>query len=337
MCRSARHGGRRRRATQGRVRLPALAALAALSCSAYPASAQRGGPADALRFEGGRFTVLAYPGDAQLARSLLAAAQNRDTFPGLSRPARRVTIALAPDDERFTEWVGTAFPEWGAAAAFPATHEIVMHGRRTGSASGDPLVVLRHELAHLALAEALGDLPPRWFDEGYASFAAGEWGREEVLATNIAFALRGPTSFAALDSAFSGGASRVTAAYALAHRAVAELSALDPARGLTLFFGYWRDTGSLDRAIRQAYGLTQDGFEERWRTRTRRRYGMLAIVTDVGVVAGGALLILLPMYVSRRRRQRERLATLRKREEDQALRARESALDALLSRDEPQQ
>jgi peptidoglycan/xylan/chitin deacetylase (PgdA/CDA1 family) len=319
------------------VRLRVLAALAALACAAHPASAQRGAPADAQRFEAGRFTVLAYSGDAQLARSLLAAAQDRDTFPGLPRPVRRVTIALAPDDARFAEWVGSAFPEWGAAAAFPATHEIVMHGRRTGSASGDPLVVLRHELAHLALAEVLGDLPPRWFDEGYASFAAGEWGREEVLATNIAFALRGPTTFAALDSTFSGGASRATAAYALAHRAVAELSTLDRSRGLALFFTYWRETRSLDRAMRQAYGLTQDGFEERWRTRTRRRYGVLAIVTDVGVVAGGALIILLPMYVSRRRRQKERLETLRKREEDQARRARESALDALLSRDDPQE
>jgi hypothetical protein len=287
------------------------------------------------RFEVGRFAVVAYPPDFVLARSLLAAALANDTFPGLPRPVRRVTISLAPDDARFAEWVGSAFPEWGAAAAFADSHEIVMHGRRAGSGAGNPLVVLRHELAHLALAEAMGRLPPRWFNEGYASFAAGEWGREEVLATNVALVLRGPRTFAALDSAFYGGSTRATAAYALAYRAVAELAALDSERGLSLFFTYWRESGSLDRALRQAYGLTLGGFEQHWRTRTRRRYGMLAFATDFGLVAGGLLLLVAPLYVARRRRQKRRLETLRNREEEAARRARESALEDLLAAEAP--
>ncbi|MFP5355115.1 MAG: hypothetical protein ACLGIK_08170, partial [Gemmatimonadota bacterium] len=61
-----------------------------------------------------------------------------------------------------------------------------MQGRRASSDAGDPIRVLRHELAHLALHEYLGDLPTRWFDEGYASYAAGEWDRDRVIATNLA-------------------------------------------------------------------------------------------------------------------------------------------------------
>lgn len=282
------------------------------------------------RYERGRFVVLAHSSEARLARSLLDAAIVNDSFPGLSRPERQVTIRLAPDDARFAEWVGASFPEWGAAAAFPLSQEIVMHGRRAGSDAGNPLVVLRHELAHLALAEALGRLAPRWFDEGYASYAAGEWGREEVLATNFALLVRGPLTFSSLDSAFAGSGARATAAYALAHRAVAELAALDPQRGLTLLFAYWQESRSLDAALRRAYGMTLDGFEDRWRSRTRMRYGVLAIMADFSLVAGGILLVVLPLYVARRRRHRRRLETLRIREEEAARRARESALEDLL-------
>jgi hypothetical protein len=305
------------------------AALLVALCGGWTrgAAAQR----DADRYESGRFTILAYPADARLARSLLAAAVANDTFPGLPRPQRRVTIWVAPDAERFREWVGDAFPEWGAAAAFPSSHRIVLQGQRSGgSGAGDPLVVLRHEIAHLAIYEALGGLAPRWFDEGYASFAAGEWGRDEVLTTNLALALRGPRTLDELDAMFAGGGRQAAGAYALAHRAVAELAALDQGRGLTLFFRYWQETESLERALRQAYGMTVGGFETHWVRRTRLRYGALALAGDLAVAAGVLLIVVLPVYLRRRRRDRRRLEALRVAEAEQERRARESALDALL-------
>jgi hypothetical protein len=190
--------------------------------------------------------------------------------------------------------------------------------------------VLRHELAHLALGEAMGGLPPRWFNEGYASFAAAEWGREEILATSIALVLRGPKTFEALDSSFYGGTVRATSAYALAHRAIAEMAGLDQRRGLTMLFTHWKATGSLDLAVREAYGLTLKAFEDRWRTRTRRRYGAIALVADLAMVAGLLGVFVIPLYAGRRRREKKRLELLRIREAEQERRARESALDAML-------
>ena len=263
-------------------------------------------------------------------RSLLSAAAERDSFPWLPRPRARVVIAVAPDERRFREWIGPAAPEWGAAIAFPAQRTIIMQGRTAGSGAGDPLVVLRHELAHLALDEALGGLPPRWFHEGYASVAAGEWGREEVLATSVALLLRGMPTLDSLDATFSGGASRADAAYALAHRAVAELAALDPERGLTLFFQYWRETRTLEVAIRRAFGVTQAQFEERWRRRTRRQYGALAIAADLSLAAALLMLFVVPLYMARRRRDRRRLEAMRAADAAAERAARESALAALL-------
>ena len=54
----------------------------------------------------------------------------------------------------------------------------------------------------------MGRLAPRWFDEGYASYAAGEWNRDDVLASSVVLALRGVPHFAALDTLISGGTVR---------------------------------------------------------------------------------------------------------------------------------
>jgi hypothetical protein len=190
--------------------------------------------------------------------------------------------------------------------------------------------VLRHELAHLALHETLGDLPPRWFDEGYASYAAREWSREDALRTNVALVIRGTPTLDELERSFSGGAARAEAAYALAYRAVADLAELDPQRGLTVLFSQWKRTGRLDAAIRNAYGLTLAAFETRWRDRTRRRYGGFAILADVTLAALFVLAVVLPLYVARRRRDRRRMAALVAADEAADRAARESALELLL-------
>jgi hypothetical protein len=261
---------------------------------------------------------------------MLADAISRDTFPGLPRPAERVLIQIAPDRRRFREWIGEAAPEWGAAIAVPSEHRVVMQGSTAGSDAGNPLQVLRHELAHLALHEALGDAPPRWFDEGYASFVAGEWDRESVLATNLALALRGMPTLEDLEGGFYSGASRAEAAYALAHRAVAEMAALDPDRGLTLYFARWRAHGNLDLALREAYGITEAGFEKRWRDRTRRRYGGLALFADVTLAALVLFVIVMPLYVIRRRRDRRKLATMLAADAAAEQRERELVIEQLL-------
>lgn len=278
----------------------------------------------------GRFTVVADAADSLLAARLLEQAATRDTFPGLPRPTRPVLVQVAADAEAFRVLVGAHAPEWGAAFAFPEERRVVLQGRSAPSSAGDPRVVLRHELAHLALHEAMGDLPPRWFDEGYASYAAGEWDREDVIAANVGLALGGFRSLAALDSGFSGGARRVDAAYALSYRAVAELADLDPSRGLGRLFGEWQASGSLDRALRVGYGLTLGGFEARWLDRTRRRYGGLALFADVTLGAFVLLLMVAPLWLMRRRRDRARLAAMRVADAVAEERERASALEALL-------
>jgi len=210
-----------------------------------------------------------------------------------------------------------------------------MQGSGAGSDAGEPLGVLRHELAHLALHETLGDLPPRWFDEGYASYSARELEREEVLATNIALAVRGMPSLDELESAFLHGSGEAQAAYALAYRAVADLAALDPQRGLSLFFRYWRESGSFEIAVRSAYGITASAYEKRWQEQTRSRYGALALVADLTLGMVLLTVVVVPLYVSRRRRDRLRMRALREADAAAERRQREQQLlDELLAEPE---
>ena len=285
-----------------------------------------------VRIDSGRFTVVCFPGDSTLGRSLLSGAIASDSFPGLPRPREHVLVAIAPDAATFREW-GQGAPEWGAALAFPASRRIVLQGHRAGSDAGDPRATLRHEIAHLALHEYLGDLPPRWFDEGYAGYAADEWRRESALTTNLALALRGMPTLDELEDRFAHGASTAEEAYALSYQAVLDLAQLDPQHGLARLFPLWRETGSLDKALRRGYGMTLDQFEDDWRRETRHRYGALALVSDVTLAGLLVLLLVVPLYVARRRRDRARLVALREadaRTEAAERAERESALAVLL-------
>lgn len=332
----SRDGRRRRGAAPGgavnrRVRTSGRAfALGALFLAATTQLAAQPPRPDLVRLVRDRFTIVAHPRDSALAHSMIESALRNDTFPGLPRSREFVRIDVARDAATFRALIGPSPPEWGVAVAFPGAQRIVMQGRYAGADQGDPLEILRHEIAHLALHEAMGNLAPRWFDEGYAAYSAREWGREEALSTNLALVLRGIPSLDSLDQGFYAGPQRATGAYALAYRAVAELAALDRERGLAPFFEQWRATGSMDAAVRAAYGMTLAGFEERWRTRTRRRYGALALVTDLTIVGVGVLGLLLPLQQLQRRRRRQRLEAMREAEITAERARRERALEEIL-------
>ena len=127
-----------------------------------------------------------------LATSLLDGAVKSDTFPGTAAPA--TARARSPSRRTRGAFASGSAPARRSGARrspFPNRAASSCRGSSGGAEAGDPREVLRHELAHLALHEYLGDLPPRWFDEGYASYSAREWRRDDVLAANVALALRG--------------------------------------------------------------------------------------------------------------------------------------------------
>lgn len=288
-------------------------------------------PPGARRLDGGRYTVIHYPGDAVLAASALRAAVSRDSFPFLPRSRAHVVIMIAPDAATFREWAGQAAFPWAAAVAFVEQHRVVMQGRTATSDAGNPLQVLRHELAHVALYDHIGLIAPRWFEEGYASYAAGEERTDGFIATNAALAFRTMPSLAALDTMLANSrGTDARAGYALALRAVADLAAIDPQRGLAPLLSAWRERGSFDLAMRRAFALTAEQFERDWQRRTRWQFAFLAMAADSAFVTALFLLLLLPLHRARRRRNAARLAAMREREATTEHALRSAALDAVL-------
>jgi hypothetical protein len=141
-------------------------------------------------------------------------------------------------------------------------------------------------------------------------------------------------TFDELNEFFGRGSSAAQTAYALSYRAVAEMAALDPQRGLSLLFANWHEMESLDRAMRASYGMTLSGFEKLWQQRTRRRYGALALVGNITLAGLLLFLVMIPLYVARRQRDRRRMEQLVAADEAADRAARESAIEELLGGDE---
>jgi hypothetical protein len=272
-----------------------------------------------LQQAAGPFVVRHWPGHEPLANWLLAAAPGLAQLPALPPDVlyhgEPIQIILAPDAASFQRLAGTV-PEWGAGVAIPSASTIVLpvfgrHGRDVWAMAS----VLRHELAHLALHRYLSPArPPRWFDEGFARWAAGEWDWEAGLQLRLAFAMQRAPPLDSLSLAWPAGAVDARIAYLLATTTVTHLVSRSGQRGLELFLQRWRDGDTMDAAMWRTYGMTLAQFEEHWRTDIRRRYGWTYFLSSTIVFWGFAGVLLLLLFARRRRRDRERMNRLREHE-----------------------
>jgi hypothetical protein len=153
--------------------------------------------------------------------------------------------------------------------ALPGAHTILLR------ADGDDLYgTLRHELAHLALHQAVGVRVPLWFDEGYASWAAGEWDRLGVLELNLAVVRGAVPDLRGLDGALRGSATTADVAYALAVSAVTELARRNPTGSLGPLLHRLSAGGDFEASVQATTGLTLPQFEHEWRRTLRERYSV---------------------------------------------------------------
>ena len=146
---------------------------------------------------------MAWPAQRAVARELALVAGRSAEWPGLGRrdpgPLRLIVV---PNGRLLDSLTGGRAPEWGAAVAVPGARTILLRADQD-----DLLRTLRHELAHLALHEAVPVRVPLWFDEGYAAWAAGEWERLGGLELNLAVVRGAVPSLTGLDGALRGSAS----------------------------------------------------------------------------------------------------------------------------------
>lgn len=224
-----------------------------------------------------------------------------------------VTLTVAPTREVMDSLVGGRVPEWAGAVAISERMEmIVPSGGLWPGSREEEVRVLRHEWAHLALAHELGRLRiPRWFNEGYAEWAAGSWRDNGSLNLGLALAF-GDTP--PLDSLVLGWPrDRVSAevAYLLSASVIQYLVESSGVEGLEAFIAEWKRGSSFDGATRVVYGATPGQLETDWRGWVKRRYGWLVVLSHSAVFWTALVAALAAMFLVRRRYRREQMARLR--------------------------
>ncbi|MGZ8398042.1 MAG: peptidase MA family metallohydrolase [Gemmatimonadales bacterium] len=218
----------------------------------------------------GQVTVVTWPGQRSLGLELARRAGRPTEWPGLGRRTPGpLQLIVVPDGSQFDSLSSGRAPEWGAGIALPGARTILLRADRD-----DLYGTLRHELAHLALHQAVKGRVPLWFDEGYASWAAGEWGRLAVLDLNLAVVRGAVPDLRALDGALRGSASTADAAYALAVSVVTELARRNPSGSLTPLLQRLEAGEAFDAAVLATTGLTMSQFDTQWRRTIRQRYNL---------------------------------------------------------------
>jgi hypothetical protein len=172
-------------------------------------------------------------------------------------------------------------------------------------ADGDDLYgTLRHELAHLALHQAINVRVPLWFDEGYASWGAGEWERLGALELNLAVVRGAIPSLRGLDGALRGSATTADVAYALAVSAVTELARRHPSGSIAPLLQRLSAGEDFEASVQATTGFTIPQFEREWRRTLRQRYSLATWLLAGG---GWGLLALILWALLRRRRSADRV------------------------------
>lgn len=294
--------------------IPAALLVAALfsalvAATPAPAAAQK-----SIRTE--PVVVHYWPAQEALARQVVARLAEFAPLPALPDTILgqgSFEVFLAPSPAEWDRLTGGAVPEWGAGVANPQTGRIVLptfDWERT-----PPYTVyrtLRHELAHVALQRYLGNARvPRWFSEGYSQYAAGEWRWESAWQLRMAFVRSDSPPLDSLTLHWPIDESDARLAYLLSASAVAYLVQQSGERGLRIFIERWRETADFDQALRSVYGLTMGQFEEDWRAHVKRTYGWTVILGHTMFVWFVAAILLIVLFLIRRRRNRARMAQLR--------------------------
>lgn len=265
----------------------------------------------------GDYVVYSWTASDRLARTVTQQAHEFNALPGLPADApafgQPIRIVLAPNDRIFRAATGGRAPEWGAGVAAPDEGLIVLRAYGgTGGAYSELRSILRHELAHIALYRFLPDARvPRWFNEGYAMWAAGELDNDGTWMLRLAFATGKAPPLDSLELSWPAVAVDARIAYLLAASVVQYLVAESGTRGLEDFMRRWRASGDFDAALASTYGLSVDQLEIHWRRHVRRRYGWLAVITQSALVVTFVSIGVVALYLVRRRRDRAKLDRLR--------------------------
>ncbi len=243
----------------------------------------------------------------------------------------RVSVRIAPtvaDMARLAP-ADAPPPDYASGVAYHGLHLVLLSMLAPRGADAVDLdEVFRHELAHVALEDAVkGKHVPVWFNEGLAISLSGERAPAR-LQTLWSATLSGTLiPLSDIDRSFPRDNFEVSIAYAQSADFMRFLTRKSDQVRFAAMIERVRDGQSFERAVSEAYGSDLRRLEFEWRSELDRRFSVIPVLTGGGLIWMLVVVGFVVAYVRRRRRAKAILARWEREEaiEDARIAARLAA------------
>ena len=228
-----------------------------------------------------------------------------------------VYIGRSPGEMRALAPKGAPYPSYASGVAYSKLGLILLTIAPLHPNSRHDLgEIFRHELAHVALYDAVGSRPvPRWFNEGFAVFVSGEGSVARFQTLSTATLSGSLLPLDQLERSFPNEPATASIAYAQAADVVRFLVRRQDQQRFGALVRRMSKGQSFDDALRDAYGTDVARLEYEWLEDVKKRYTYWPIVTSGVVIWVGIIGLIL--WVWRRRRRRAQ-ATLERWSQEEA-------------------
>ncbi len=230
-------------------------------------------------------------------------------FPVLGRVT--VRVARTPGEMAGLAPAGSPFPKYAEGVAYPRLGLVLLTiDPKHPNTAHDLAEVFRHELAHIALYEALeGHHVPLWLNEGFAIHLSGESSLTRMHTLSTATLAETLLPLSQLDAHFPDDLVQTPIAYAQSADAVRHLlrtrysqrfiAMLSRVRGGQPFASAMSDAYGFE-----VYGIGANSLEDEWRRDVAKRYSFWPVLFSGSMVWIGALGLFVVGYYRRRKQQR---------------------------------
>lgn len=229
----------------------------------------------------------------------------------------RVYVARTPGEMATLAPEGAPYPKYASGVAYSDLGLVLLTIASVHPGANHDLgEVFRHELAHVALHDALGGRGrvPRWFNEGFAVHASGESSVARLQTLWTATLAGNLRPLRDLENAFPTDSVAAELAYAQSADVVRFLLRQEDRARFGALIGRIRNGQTFDAALRDAYGLDMPSLEFEWREEVAKRYSFWPVFFSGSIVWMGALGLFVVGWRRRKRRSDQTLERWRREE-----------------------
>jgi len=273
-------------------------------------------------YDGGWIKFVYHPSIRERVQPLIAdaAAVRTELTEWLGQPVLsevRVAVARTPGEMTTLAPPNAPYPDYAAGVAYPEIGLVLLTVKPVNPNSQHELAeVFRHELAHIALEDAVGGRPvPRWFNEGFAVLASGETSFVRMQTLFTATVADNLPSLAQMERTFPMDESDANVAYAQASDVVRFLVRREEQHRFRGLVSRMRDGESLDAALLNSYGVELATLESEWREDVAKRYTFWPVLFSGSFIWAGTLGL---FVLGWRRKRRKAAVTLQRWEREEA-------------------